>query len=62
MFLDELLGQINLEGSETELKRQLEREKTVDARELWTGRMEEQASEITAEIPPHDAALFRIRG
>ena len=28
MFLDELLGQVNLESSETEYKRQLEREKT----------------------------------
>ena len=40
---------------------ELEREGPVDARELWTGRMEEQVSEIAAEIPPHDAALFRIR-
>lgn len=41
---------------------ELELEKPVNVRELWSGRTEEQISVVSAEILPHDAAVFRIRG
>ena len=41
---------------------ELELEKPVNVRELWSGRMEEQVSAVSAEILPHDVAVFRING
>ena len=40
---------------------EMEREADFISRELWSGRTEERGDLIFAELPPHDAAVFRIQ-
>ena len=38
---------------------ELEQEGPVSARELWSGKDTGKTERISAELPPHDAAVFR---
>ena len=41
-------------------REELEREETLTARELWTGTETADAEGISAELAPHDAAVYRV--